>query len=320
MSASTEVNEESGKPVVKGSFKHIKIYFFNKFKLAPCDLYVKLSDTNFVKVLKQLDEIGEEFLRKYQDRKVKHFYLTKEDCFEYKDLIYSFTPVTSDIVIGAEEGAVPTNESMNAVLKEIGVPGAVSSSVNKMSSRILGDLDSKRSFTDIIKSGFQGEERFNYDHSYMTGVVSCLIAGASDWRSPQVNEKLVTASIFHDLSLEGTNSMARDGVGRPKVGSNEDSELDLDHAKKMAIQLKSSDDIPSDVIKIIEFHHQENNPSLSPIVCAFIVAHSFVLELYESQFDPEEIPGVLEKLENHFKEENYLKQVEVLKEQILKNL
>ena len=80
----------------------------------------------------------------------------------------------------------------------------------------------------------------------------------------------------------------------------EDQKGIFDHSEKMAKMLEENHDMPQEVVNLVRNHHEGLGKNLSypkgltgvqlnQLDCVFIVAHSFVIEIYKVAFSPNKL-------------------------------
>jgi hypothetical protein len=293
----------------------VRTVFFNKFTELPFDLYLKLSDEKFVKALKVGDLINDEFINKYVSKKVFEFYLEKETFKKFKDLIFDFHSNAKVILVEGRKIRVPDNENLNLMIEELGVPQKEVKKVNEMSTRIVVDLNNaNKNITKLLGNFTSSKERFIYDHSYLTAMISCQIAGMNEWGNNPNKEKLCLASILHELRDSAQLEKPLDTQIKEQDLTNGISPQLLENVKMLSGQIRQVDTVPIDVISILENSLHFTQPSLSPLTCCFIVGHQYVLELYKNSFDKDQNTSIFDSLNTLFPEGNLNKQVQNLKQ------
>jgi HD-GYP domain-containing protein (c-di-GMP phosphodiesterase class II) len=185
------------------AYTSVRTVFFNKFDKSPCDLYLRLSDDKYVKVLNQNDELTSTFIGKYVSKKIFEFYLTNEDFKTHQDSLFDFHSNAKEILVQGKKVQLPEHEGMNEMMKELGVDEKQTKQINNISTQIVTDLNTgSHEFSSIISKFTTSSKRFLYDHSYLTALISCLIASKNEWGSTPNKEKLCMASILHEIGDE----------------------------------------------------------------------------------------------------------------------
>jgi hypothetical protein len=297
----------------------VRTVFFNKFDEIPFDIFIKLSEEKYVKALKVGDQMTDEFINKYVSKKVFEFFLTNEVYQEFKELIFDFHSSAKIILVKGREIRVPDNNNLNHMMEELGVPQKETRKINEMSTRIVSDLNNEdKSVSKLLENFTSSNERFIYDHSYLTAVISCQLANANEWGTNPNKEKLCLASILHELRGSHNDNMTIDAHIKQQELNNGISPELLENVKLLTSQLRQIDAIPIDVVSILENSLNFTQPTLSPMTCCFVVAHQYVIELYKEEFDNSNNPDIFDRLSSLFPSANLNKQVKNLIKQFTK--
>lgn len=292
------------------NYQSVRTIFFNKFTKLDFDLFIKLSDQKFVKILNSGDSISPDFINKYVSKKIFEFFLTNEDYAQFRDQIFDFHSSAQEVLVEGRKIRVPCNENLNIMIESMGISPKETKRINEMTTRLVTDLNTEDSdITKLVKRFTTSDERFQYDHSYLTAVMSCQIAGQNEWGTNPNKEKLCLASIIHDLNHKVTDLESSLSSQDFSQGVNPNEK---ERTQKLSQSLRKVERIPIDVISIIENHLQINRPNLSPMTCCFVVGHQFVIELYKNKFDQDSIPDICNHLAKTFPEGNLRKQVDHL--------
>ncbi|MCO4794838.1 MAG: hypothetical protein KC493_14055 [Bacteriovoracaceae bacterium] len=295
------------------SYTAVRTVFFNKFEKSPCDLYLKLSDDKYVKILNKNDDINSNFIEKYVLKKIFEFFLTSKDFSECQDQLFDFHSNVREILVNGKKVQLPQHDGMNEIMEGLGVSERQTKQINNMSNQIVQELNTgDTNFSNLIGKFTSDSGRFLYDHSYLTAMISCLIASENEWGTTPNKEKLCLASILHELGDEDQLKLkTQDHLSRQNL-LNGYPEFQRKTNQKLADKLKSIGSIPLDVISIIEGSHNYSFSQLSPMTCCFVVGHQFVVELYAEKFTPDKVPEILERMKTIFTEGNPAKQLDLL--------
>jgi len=297
------------------AYTAVRTIFFNKFDKSPCDLYLKLSDNKHVKILNKDDDLTSTFIEKYVSKKIFEFYLTSEDFKIHQDSLFDFHSNAKEILVKGKKVQLPKNDGMNEVMQELGVSERHSQQISNISEQIVTDLNTgDHGFAKILGKFTSDSTRFPYDHSYLTALISCLIASQNEWGSTPNKEKLCLASILHELGDEDQLGLKLDDHLNRQDFQSGVSDFQIKSNQKLAAKLKDIPSVSLDVINIIEGYHNFSFGQLSPMTSCFSVAHQFVIELYKEKFKKDAIQGILERMGEIFKEGNPNKQLSCLKE------
>lgn len=202
-------------------------------------------------------------------------------------------------------------------MEQLGINELQTKKINDISNRLVKELNSEKTIlSNLIGSFTTNNSRFPYDHSYLTAMISCLIADGNEWGTTPNKEKLCLASILHELGNDDQMSLQIGAhlKSQDLVNGYPASQVHIN--SKLAEKLKVTGSIPIDVISIIESTHNFNFSNLSPMTCCFVVGHQFVIELYKEKFNPERTEDIFKRMKGIFTEGNPAKQLEVLTKSI----
>lgn len=146
----------------------------------------------------------------------------------------------------------------------------------------------------LIKLLNNNDPRLSYfaREMQLMSLISCYLAKALEWHSKTTLEKLVYASVLHDVTLatkphlQRLTSMAQFEQAKDELSS-EDQKLYLNHSREAAQLLKSNFKFaPPETEVLILQHHETSDGTgfpgkipadrLSPLSQLFIVTHDFV--------------------------------------------
>ena len=277
------------------TFKSLPLKFFYCYKNTLCDVYLRLGEEKFVKIVNSGDSITDDVLKNFENKNINSFYVLSSDfnLFGSELTPLSTAPVVKDIL--------PDHKELNNLLCSLGINLFTCSEVSKTYEKFLSDLSSNKHVSKLLKQMINNKKRFTYDHSYLAGIIAIELAKKFDWSISAVKDKLMIAAIMHDLRMpEDLVSIADSNNLNDSVAYNI-LQAHLKHSELMAQDLSIENKVSQDVIKIIKDHHNLSSVSLTPITMVFIVAHEFVIRLYNYQLNPEMGLQALKDIEFFFK-------------------
>ena len=137
---------------------------------------------------------------------------------------------------------------------------------------------------------------------------------------PDVGKKQIEmcyAAVLHELAL-AKNKLAMISDLNDKEFQDlswETKQEVLDHPRKMANMLKKSHIVPKNIIEVILQHHESVDgkgfpnrlleKDISRFSSIFIVAHTFVDQLYKNHFNMRIVPDILEEMRGIFRVGNF---------------
>lgn len=288
------------------SFKGIPVRFFEKLNRTSCDIYLRLSDEKFVKIVNHGDNITSDTLSNYQNKNITDFYVTEEAFNEWGA---ELVPLSSPPNEGQK---LPDHKELNSILTGIGVNQLTCSEVGKIYEKLNSDLSKNQKIASLLKNMVFNRKRFIYDHSYLTGVIAVELAKKSDWGVGATKEKMTLAALMHDLKLNEDLATLADTNNLSHNVTIPIKEAHLKHGELMGLELKHEQGIPDDVVKIVKDHHNLLNPHLTRLTMVFIVSHEFVNRMYNYQLNSQMAPQALKDVKAFFQGSDFSKYVEQL--------
>ncbi|MCO4794195.1 MAG: HD domain-containing protein [Bacteriovoracaceae bacterium] len=303
-------------------YKKIRTSYFLRFNKTLCDVFVQLSDTKYVKILKRGDIYARNDIKKWSDKKMKFLYIENEDFEDFKEefartpflvMDKDLTPETS------EEASLAAIEIVHELVKEIGVSEEVVNLVDYTVFQMEENLKKGSPLEDLLTKMRNRKDYLN-DHSYMVAYICGQISDRMSWDSEEIKKKLAVASILHDITLDNPELAMAVDLGLPELQRFPKEEVTAykQHPYEVAQLVRDSDseDIPPNVDEIVLNHHENPEASgfpkgidadrISALSAVFIVAHAFVNEMYRVDFDKSKMLGVIFHLKKRFAVGQYL--------------
>jgi len=298
---------------ISDRYQKIKATFFWRFNKSLCDIYIKLSDEKFVKIVNKNDSYSREDILKYTRKSFKYLYVKKEDTAAFSKNILD----TPFLVLDKSEASLITT---HAVIHELALEAGISKNVVELTQNTLNQIidrcsDSSQVHGAILK--MRNKNDYLYDHSYLLACVCLALAKEVEWRTQRINEKLCIAAIFHDIFLENAELARLEDLDESRLSRFSQQEVNLfkSHTIEASKLVNNVSAFPSGVDKIILNHHEKVNgagmprgldhQSITPVEALFIIAHDFVSEIYNCNFDVDKYPTILDQLQLKYKEGNF---------------
>jgi HD-GYP domain-containing protein (c-di-GMP phosphodiesterase class II) len=265
--------------------------FFN-IKTSPCDIFIKLSDKKFVKIISiNSSEDPIEVIKKYITKGAKEIFVLTKDLNKIKGNLAKeiFKIDTSKSI---EKQKLQIADSVMALAKDFGVSEFMINGINDTFKELSDDLNKDNKFESLLALIKKNEGTILGNHSYLTAIFSVMIASKTNWATSNVRKNLTTAAILHDLDLIDSPNYRYEFKSIAEI-----NELPTQmchefksHPTKLATQLAKNNSIPTDVINLIAKHHEGSSreksypmgilsSQLTPPNCVFNVAHHFSMEL-----------------------------------------
>ncbi len=308
-------------------YRKVRIYNFWKFNKALCDIYLRLSNQKYVKIIHSGDSYTRKDIEKYAHKNQNFLYINAED-YQNFSVTLGQTPFLSYVDTKNPENATVT---VHAMIHELVQSVGINETAIKMAEKTVANIvemakDDKNLYAMILRT--RDKRDYLYDHSYL---LSCLCGHLAwqmnwssiktlrrmNWSSAETLRKITLASIFHDLTLDNPDLAMINDLDDPALQNFTEGEIKKfkDHPSKMAELLRQHKTLPPDVDHIVLQHHEKVDGTgfprklsakrISPLSCIFIIAHDFVDELYKCDFDETNIIPIMEKFAKKYNSGNF---------------
>jgi hypothetical protein len=281
----------------------------------PCEIFVKVSEKKYIKVLNKDNDFPEEILEKLILKNVQFLHVKSEDINAFNNMSFKRNNNQNSDDVSSEIGAV---ESLHNYIKDLGFDPKIVDMTKNMQKSIENKFTHK--FMKNLFSRFNDMEgSFLYNHSYLTSVIALTTGMKFTWMNMENREKIYLGSILHDLGYKHKENALRESLTKDQIddlSSEEKSDI-LDHPTKFAKHLAQIGNIHQDVIKIVRDHHGVHGEASYPkpiypaevnlIFALFVLSHELSLGLYEISFNEDKIPALLEEVCERFNKGNYKK-------------
>lgn len=308
----------------------LKLSYLEAIHKAPCDIFLKISDRKYIKIINKDDDFKiREMIKEYADRDISEFYVTFDNLSKFKDGLISniFKKTDSDSESKTNLQLTMTQTAL-AIVKDFGVSDFIIDGINDVMTDIYRDYNSNPKLKDLLSKMKMIEGSSLGTHSHLTLIFNSLIGAKTPWYNREVKKNLCTASLLHDLDLLETN--LEDYEFRPLDEINtlkaKDRELVKGHSNSLAAKLAKIDLIPSDVINIISKHHEGagtnsypqglHGPQLAPPICLFVIAHQFSILLHAHEYKVEKLSDIFSQLKMFYSGNSFKPFIEILEKEL----
>ncbi len=291
-------------------YARIRILHFLRFNKALTDIYIKLNDDNFVKVINKGDYYRKSDIDKYIQKKQKYLYISHNEFDHFLDRfrLTNFLELCDNFT---DEEAQEKLHTIHFVIKELVSSVGVSPEAFELTNQYANEIEKITNSDQAIKNllfKLRNKDSFEYEHSFMTACLATYLLNQLDWTTREHIRKVCMASLFHDIFLDFP---VAELDSRLVAGKSSEKILKYkSHPYKALEVLQKNIDIPSEVLNIIEMHHEKPDGSgfpkgvgsdhFKPLCCVFILAHEFICELYQKDFDETSHKDILVKLFNTY--------------------
>lgn len=300
-------------------YKKIRLIYFLRFNQVLCDVYVKLNDQKFIKIINKDEYYTREDFSKYTQRNIEYLYVLSED-YETFGVSMAKTPFliqSKNLAANQVEHAVSTTvEIIHDLASQVGITDTVLNlvdySVYQIESQLESSGDKKTKEIYDLMTKMRDRKDYLYDHSYLLSYISCEICSKLDWDSEETRSKLIYASLLKDIKVTNADlAMAVDLQSSDllKFDAEEIAKYKK-HPLEAAKMISEAKTFPLNIEDLVLQHHE--NPEgtgfprnldanrVNQLSATFIVAHNFVNELYREDFNRKEIINILSRMKKRF--------------------
>jgi len=315
------------------NFARIHISLLVKTHPLSADIYIRLSNSHYVKMFQKEDVFDQEDLKRYREKKkIEYLFLSNQDCpvFIKKlaaelDRLLKANPTPTPKQ--AAETVDDTIETTHELIAKFGVTEEIQELVTTSMQVTMKSMGDFPQMADVLKNLNQ-TGKYIGKHSTILTHVACSLAVIMDWYSDATFEKLTMAAFLHDAPLLDhelcavKNAQEFDKKYKGKFKTAQVQEY-MAHPERAALMLGHFKKAPAEVDKIILQHHEHPMGSgfpnqlssnyISPLGSLFIVAHDLTDYLIESKESPS-MEGFFAEIGNKYSSGNFKKIAKVISE------
>lgn len=330
------VDKVVSKLKVPPDYVPIRISLLLRWGTANFDLFMKLSESKFIKVL----NAGEAFIpadaERFNAKGLQHLYITALDTELYfKSFEINLALITNSEKITPENVVVISLESLESVeriAKSLGWTPEVLAAAKHAVNLAVKAVSLEPNILKLFKQKLRDPTSNYSNHVTMLALLSCGFCHKLGWVSESTQMKLGLAALMHDLTVDEKayddiflwNQAASDFQVKTAEVINY-----RNHPSDAANLLLSMKNLPSDVDQIILQHHEMKDGTgfprgliasrISPMACIFIIVEDLINFLEESDDFDGKIQLYLKQRESRYNSGNFKKIFDALKESVDKS-
>ncbi|MFW5887854.1 MAG: response regulator [Bacteriovoracia bacterium] len=302
----------------------VRVTRFLRFNNVQSDIYLRLGNDKYVKVINKNDFYDSEILEKYLNKGLNYFYIIGEEFLDfsksYSNLLLidrSKDSKTEDVDINLQLSRV---SFLFEMINNLGIDEKV---VRLVDATVKSSIKLLKKTPELLYLSEKILRRQNFicEHSLLTAYITGAMALKMSWGSQATLQKLVMASILHDLGLEKhAESIQEETLKQMETGSIEsfswrEKKVLLDHPIEVGNIIKGQCCLPPDLDWIVMHHHEKpdgsgypqglNASKIPPVSCLFIIAENISRELF---IEPSrELNDLLDQVVKEFNYGNFKK-------------
>ena len=269
-------------------YSGINIDLIESIGIFPADIYVKINDDKYVKILNEGNSLSSEDIKKYKQKNIQRLLIKKPDVkIVIETLFNHIETILNDTTSEQETKVIDAHSVIMNTVRVLGLSDRIVRATENSVNYALGTFEKAKKFDDIYRKIFGSEKLYLTKHSIALSYITCGIISKLPWDSIENRNKLVMSSFLHDVTInspefnEGSSSLEeKDNLINFK-----------EHPQEAVNLIRKYEEIPSDVDQIIIDHHERPDGSgvpkgltanqLKPLASVFIFSHDIVDAIFE---------------------------------------
>ena len=249
----------TSKQDMKTEYIPVKTSFLLKNKMNHFDLFVKLSDKNFVKMFRKDSSFSQEDVKKLEDKKIFHLYLHYNECAEYLKFLEK-----SLLSLGKERSedtlfAIENIEAFERIARVLKWTPEVLESAQRSVKEAIKILSKNKKVMNILKVRLNDpSSAYSHHIGLLTYLVSAL-GSSLGWVGETGQTKLALAALIHDVAVQ-ENYYDNIVEWNKKACDRSDKSPEVIRYRMHPFDslkiLNSLSELPPDVDQIILQHHE----------------------------------------------------------------
>ncbi|MCP4913070.1 MAG: response regulator [Oligoflexia bacterium] len=305
-------------------YARIRIFYFWRFNKSLCDIYVRINEKKYVKIINKDDTYSPADIEKYANRNLEYLYIKKEDYEEFS------TSIGNQPFLQYDE-SIETAEKVDRnirLIQQMALSTGLSPTAVKMAEDTIEDIKGEIEGIKTIKNLLdllEDQQNYLYDHATLMSYLCSFMCEKLGWNTRRSREKVVLAALFHDISLRDPElaSVFYRTEERLDMFNETQKKLYYGHPQLSCELIHALEiDYPG-LEKIILQHHERpdgsgfprkiDSKSIGTLASLFIFIHEYVSLMFHFDFDPDKDELILEELENTYSYGHFAKVLEVFK-------
>ncbi|MBF0298221.1 MAG: HD domain-containing protein [Oligoflexia bacterium] len=282
------------------AFQRVKLIYFMRYNRVLCDVFIKLSDQKYVKVIKENVNYTKDDIDKLRSKNVEYLYIRNSDFNKFQVTLNKMPFLIVDTEGMSDASILDTismsNYMLNTIISDMGFTQEAIVLAEKSVKQMINLVDRNTHLSNLLYT-IRNKKDYLYDHSYLTAIVCCEILKQMDWSDDRNIDHLCMAALLHDVVLTNSDLALVQDQNDPdlKKFSKSDIKNYFEHPIIISNMLEKIEFIPTEVINIIRQHHEEPKGEGFPekihamhlpvLSCTFILAHNYVKRIYKNDFD-----------------------------------
>ncbi len=307
------------------SYAQIKIFYLWRFEELPFDLYVKINDKKYVKVLTKNTKYDEPFIEKYHTKDNEYLYLESRDYPLLENLLYSDHWFDELNELSPEDQSYRMKKIIQNMASSMGLTPHLIQKAEEVVQAAITHINQSKNLSKIFNQKQKGAS-FQANASTLITYITSALCDELEWSTNSSKEKLAFAAIFQDTSLKSSKQSSLFYANLEELdqlGLTKEEKGDFyNHPLRSAQMVKEINTKFPQVEDIIAHHHERpdgsgfptgiNFQKLPPLSSLFIVAHDYVMRSIINRFEKDQ-EEILKEMAPHYESGHFKKCFAALK-------
>lgn len=242
----------------KAVFCKVSLDEFVTNKKLEFDVYIKLSETKYVKIVNAGDEIARDKIEFYKTKKIKYLYVLKEDFNKIIGFNLNVIKILKDKDNVAQEKKINfLKYTSEIILEKTFVDGISKESFNEAKEFLnvaIDTISDSSDYLDLLNSLKAHSDKI-YVHSFAVSIYAVLIAKKMGFESNAAFFKLSIAGLYHDI---GKKELENEIIEKPRHSlSLAERKLLESHVLRGKEIVESMAHMPDDIALLVFEHHED---------------------------------------------------------------
>lgn len=252
--------------LIQPDFIPVKLPILLSFIGRSFDLYLRLSETNFVKLIKEGESFTKEDSHKLQNKGVSHLYISLVDSFEFlRAYEENLNLMLSSKSGNHQEDIVNTIEvmaSIETVSKRLGWTQDAVESAQRSINTAIKILSRDASIIAVLKQKLSTPDTSYARHIGLLCYSSCIFSVGMGLGGDAIQTKLALAALLHDLSVDENYYNDIKGWNEKAANMRDRSPETIKyrlHPLEASKLVQNFKNLPPDIDQIILQHHEKKD-------------------------------------------------------------
>ena len=252
------VSDEEEVKEADNKFTKVHIDKFYPSQAVLFDVFVKINDNRYVKILHSGDTFSQERINKYKNEKnIDHLYFKQKDRRKY----IQYTNFLAKKLIGNKKVSASSKVNLLSTVSEKyveelfqnGVKAQVVDQAKEITSNLYKVVEDQKDLYQTLRD-FQELDPSQFTHSFVTSLYTSAIVKQFPWQSKMTIETIAMASMFHDIGK--TKLPKKFMEARPEDLTPEELELYHKHPE-LGVEIVGKNKLINNSVKQVILQHHE---------------------------------------------------------------